>query len=321
MDIRRMRHWALCIGAGLVFMPQAVLAQADYPSRPVEMTVLFGGTANTISQLLVEGMSKELDGPVVAVARTGGGGVIGYSHVQSSPPDGYNIITNSNSINTLHHLGMLPFGYDQFEPVAQVSVEVPVLVVNADSDWTNLQEMAEAVAGSGQRINVGISGRGSFTHVASAALFDAMGISDNVNFVPYGDGNAPVEVLAGRIHAAVQWPGQIASYVETDQLRLLGALGTTPIQSMPDLQSAADQGYDLDIAMWRGLAVPKGTPPEVIARLQDAAKVTVESQTFQQAARNIGFEPAFLAGEEFQQVVSRDDAFYADLLANLGLAK
>lgn len=321
MDFQIFAKLPLGFAAALALMPVSALAQSDYPNRPVEMSVLFGGTANTIAQLLAEGMSQNMGNPVVAVARTGGGGAIGYSHVQASRPDGYSMVFNSNSINTVHHLGMLPFGYDAFEPVAQISVEVPVMAVHSNSNWTDLAQMAEEVLAEGMRLNVGISGRGSFTHIASAALFEALGIGDNINYVSYGDGNAPIELLAGRIDAAVQWPGQVASYIDSGDLVVVGALGSNPIHSLPDAQSAQDQGYDIDIAMWRGLAVPTGTSPEIIAQLEAAAQATVESEAFERASQNIGFEPAFLPADEFGAVIERDDTFYAGLLGQLEMGQ
>ena len=106
-------------------------AKAEYPEKPVEMTVLFGGTANTIAQLLSELMSEELGQPVVPVARKGGGGAVGYSHLQSAAADGYNIVWNSNSISTTHHTGRIPVDYTSFTPIARVSTEIPALAVHA----------------------------------------------------------------------------------------------------------------------------------------------------------------------------------------------
>ncbi len=296
-------------------------ARAEYPEKPVEMTVLFGGTANTTAQLLSELMSRELGSPVVPVARTGGGGAIGYAHVQSTRPDGYNIVWNSNSINTTYHLGNLPFNYEEFAPIAQVSVEIPVLAVNVSTGWKSLEEMAKAVKEGGKKINVGISGKGSFTHLTSAALFDAMGIADQVNYVSYGDGKAPVELLAGRIDAAIQWPGQFLSYVQSGDLTVLGSTGAEPVSVLPDVKTAKSQGYDIDISMWRGLAAPKGTPDDVLAKLEAAAKAAAESKEFIAASKNIGFEPAFKGRSDFGETIARDDEFYAALLKELGMTK
>lgn len=310
---------AFGIAVAAAAVTSSLPARAEYPEQPVEMTILFGGTANTIAQLLSELMAEELDSPVVPVSRTGGGGAIGYSHVQSMRPDGYNIVWNSNSINTSYHLGTLPFNYEAFDPVAQVSVEIPVLAVGKDTGWTNLEEMAAAVEESGETINVGISGKGSFTHLTSVALFDAMGIGDQVNYVAYGDGKAPVELLAGRIDAAIQWPGQFLSYVQSGDLSVLASTGAEPVSVLPDVKTAQQQGYDVDISMWRGIAVPKGTPEDVILKLEEAVKNAVASEEFQSAAEKIGFEPSFKPHEEFGEIIAQDDEFYASLLQDLGM--
>jgi tripartite-type tricarboxylate transporter receptor subunit TctC len=296
-------------------------AQADYPERPVEMTVLFGGTANSIAQLLAELMSDELGESVVPVSRTGGGGAAGYSYLVGTAPDGYNIVWNSNSINTGHHMGRLDFDYSAFTPIARVSTEIPALAVNSSTGWTSLADMLAALEGNDDPLRVGISGGGSFTHLTSAALFDAMGIGDRVTYISYGDGNAPVELLAGRIDAAIQWPGQFVSYQQAGDLTVLAVTGTERVDVLPDVATAAEQGFDVDITMWRGLAAPAGTPEDVVMALQGAAERAVASDAFQQAAGNIGFTPAFLPAAEFGELIARDDAFYADLLNELGLAQ
>jgi tripartite-type tricarboxylate transporter receptor subunit TctC len=302
-------------------MSFAGAAQADFPERPVEMTVLFGGTANSIAQLLTDLMSQEMSEPVVPVSRTGGGGAVGYTYVVNTPADGYNIVWNSNSINTGHHMGRIEFDYESFTPIARVSVEVPALAVNASTGWTDLSDMVEALEASGDVIRVGISGRGSFTHLTSAALFDVLGISDQVAYIAYGDGRAPVELLAGRIDAAIQWPGQFASYVEAGELNVLAVTGDARVSVLPEVATAAEQGYDIDITMWRGLAAPAGTPDDVVAALQAAAEAAVMSDAFQEAAGNIGFTPAFLPADAFGELIARDDAFYGQLLAELGMAQ
>jgi len=296
-------------------------AQADFPEKPIDMTVLFGGTANTIAQLLSELMSTELGQPVVPVSRTGGGGAVGYSHVVTTAPDGYNIVWNSNSINTTHHTGRVKFDYTAFTPIARVSTEIPALAVNSTTGWKNLADLAAAAKSMDGKLKVGISGKGSFTHLTSAALFDAMGISDKVAYIAYGKGKAPVELLAGRIDAAIQWPGQFASYSQAGELNVLAVTGDERVSVLPNVATAMEQGVDVNIAMWRGLAAPAGTPGDVVAKLQAAAEKSVASDQFQQAAGKIGFSPAYLGAADFGAVIAKDDAFYGSLLKDLGMAK
>jgi tripartite-type tricarboxylate transporter receptor subunit TctC len=307
----------IAAAAALGLAPLGTALSAEFPRQPVEMTVLFGGSSATIAQLLADAMAKQLGVPVAAVSRTGAGGAVGYSYVKSTPPNGYNIVWNSNSISTAHHNGNMDFDYKAFDAIARVGMEVPALAVRTDSGWTTLKDFAAAA--KKQKLKVGISGRGSFTHISSAALFDKLGI--DVVYVPYGKGSAPVELLAGRVDAALQWPSQFKSHVEAGQLRVIAVTSSSRIPVMPGVPTAKEQGYDVDFVMWRGVAAPKGTPKEAIAKLQDAIKKVVESPDFKDHSAKLGFEPAFLPAGEFDKLIARDDDSIAKLMSNLGLKK
>jgi tripartite-type tricarboxylate transporter receptor subunit TctC len=306
----------LRIAAALVvLLPAAAFAQ--YPQKPVEMTVLFGGSSATIAQVLADAMAKELGVPVAAVSRTGAGGAVGYAFVRSSAPNGYTVVWNSNSISTVFHSGNIEFDYRAFDPVARVGMEVPALAVRADSSWRSLKDFAAAA--KQRRMRVGISGRGSFIHLVSAALFSRMGV--DVVYVPYGQGTAPAELLGGRVDAALQWPNQFTGQVGARQLRVLAVTSPQRIPVLPDVPTAKEQGFDVDLVMWRGLAAPKGTPKDVVARLESAARRVVASPRFKELSAKLGFEPAFLPAAEFGALVARDDAAIGALMAQLGLKK
>ena len=315
--LRRTLGGLVAAGAAVALMATPV--KAEFPEKPVEMTVLFGGSAKAIAHILADGMAKNLGEAVPTVSRTGGGGAVGYTYVKGTAPDGYNIVWNSNSVSTAHHKGNMPFDYTAFDPVARVSLEVPVMAVRADSPWKTLQEfMADAVKQPGA-MKVGISGKGSFTHLTSAALFNAGGAQ--VTFVPYGKGRAPAELLGGRIDAALQWPSQFKSHADAGKLRLLAVTSTERIPLLPDVPTAKEQGYDVDLVMWRGVAAPKGTPKEAIMRLESAVKATVESDAFMAASKKMGFKPAFLGHAEFGTLIENDDKRISNLMGELGLKK
>ena len=123
------------LGALLAATVQA--QEAQFPHKgAVEITVLFpaGSSADVTARLLADGMSKQLGGAkVLVVNRPGAGGAIGYKYVVSQKPDGYSIVWNSNSISTTFHSGMLPFDYHEFDAVARVLVESPVIAVRGES--------------------------------------------------------------------------------------------------------------------------------------------------------------------------------------------
>jgi tripartite-type tricarboxylate transporter receptor subunit TctC len=294
---------------------------AGYPDRPIEMTVLFGNGsgADLIARVLADGMSKRLKVPVPVVDRTGGGGALGYSYVKDRPPDGYTIVWNSDSVATAYHLGTMPFDYTAFTPVARVSLEVPALAVRSDSPWKSLKDLMEAAKKAPNTIKVGISGIGSFTHLASAALFAAGGAK--IRYIPYGQGQATVELLGGRIDAALQWPSVFKSSVEAGTLRILCVTSGKRIELLPNVPTAKEQGYDAEYTIWRGIAGPKGMKPEVVAKLEKAIKETVESPAFVDAGKKLGFTPAYLPAGEFGALIADTDRDDGAIMKRLGLAK
>ncbi|SNT37447.1 Bug family tripartite tricarboxylate transporter substrate binding protein [Tropicimonas sediminicola] len=295
-------------------------ARAEFPEKPVEMTILFGSTAQTIGQLLADLMSKNLPEPVVPVSRAGGGGAVGYQYVQSTDADGYNIVWNSNSISTSYHGGRIDFDYTAFEPIAKISVEVPAIAVRADSGWDSLTDMAADIKEKGTKLKVGASGKGSFTHLTTEAILASQGLTDMAVHVPYDQGRAPVELIAGRLDAAVQWPGQFISHHEAGTLKILCVTSAKRIGQLPDVPTCEESGAEgMDITMWRGLAAPAGTPMEVITKLEAAAKAAAESDEFKEAAQTIGFELDFADHATFGELIARDDADIAKLLEDVGL--
>lgn len=260
---------------------------ATYPDKSIEMTVLFGSGsgADLTARVLADGMSKRLKVPVPVVNRTGGGGAVGYTYVKDRPADGYTIVWNSDSVATAYHRGNMPFNYTAFTPIARVSLEVPALAVRSNSPWKNLKDLMQAAKKSPNTIKVGISGIGSFTHLASAALFANAGVE--IRYIPYGEGQATVELLGGRIDAALQWPSVFKSNADAGKLRILGVTSAKRIALLPNVPTAKEQGYNVDYVIWRGLAGPKGMPPKVVATLEKAIRETVESREFADAGEKL----------------------------------
>lgn len=316
--LSRVAGWSLMLAgaAALAVAAGAPQARAEFPEKPVEMTVLFGGSAQTIAQMLADLMAERLGQPVVAVSRTGGGGAVGYTYVHGTDPDGYNIVWNSNSVSTAHHFGNMDLTHEAFEPIARVSLEVPVMAVRKDREWETLQDMVDWAQETGQRLRIGHAGVGSFTHLTSAALFDRLGLE--VNFIPYGQGREVAELLAGRIDAAMRWPSEFVSHIEAGTLHPICVTGDERVPVLPDTPTCAEAGAEgLNLTMWRGLAAPAGTPADVIERIEAAAREAAEDPAFQELAERIGFQPAFLPAEEFAKVIATDDEVIREIVAEI----
>jgi tripartite-type tricarboxylate transporter receptor subunit TctC len=318
-----MRIAFLNLAAALLMMSAASPALAgSFPNgKPVEMTVMFGAgsAADVTARYLADGMAKVLGVPVPVVNRTGGGGAIGYSHVARQKPDGHSIIWNSNSISSTYHSGVLPFDYRSFDAVARVSIETPAIAVRADAPWRTLGELVEYAKANPEKVRIGNSGTGSHTHFSASALFATAGAK--VVDVPFGEGQAVVNLLGSRIEGVVQLPAALVAHVKSGDLRVLAVLGSSEDAVFPNVQTASELGYPVTLDMWRGIAAPRATPQPVIARLQDAIRQTVASQPFKDAGKAIGFTPAYLAAHDFGDLIATDDAKLSQLMADLGLKK
>jgi tripartite-type tricarboxylate transporter receptor subunit TctC len=305
-----------------ILLGTANAQEPPFPQRgPLEITVLFpaGSSADITARLLADGMSRQLGQRVLVVPRPGAGGAIGYKHVAAQKPDGYSLVWNSNSISTTFHSGQLPFDYKAFDAVARVLSESVVLAVKGDSAFRSLPDLLSEAKAKPKAVSVGHSGIGSHTHISLAALFSAAGAQ--VNEVPFAAAQVVPSLLGGHVQAIVQFPGALAGPVKQGQARLLAALTQGRDPAWPDVPTAREQGVDIALDAWRGIAVPRGTPPDVVATLEKAIRATVDSQEFSQGSAKLGVRPAFMPAAEFSELIAKEDAVLSRLMQQIGLKK
>ncbi len=296
--------------------------EAPYPKRGnVEITVLFpaGSSADITARLLAQGMAKQLGANVVVVNRPGGGGAVGYRHVAGQKPDGYSLVWNSNSISTTYHSGQLAFDYRAFDPVARALVESPVLAVRSAARWKTLGDFLKDAKARPGKITVANSGVGSHTHITSVALFRTAGVE--VLDVPYGAAQVVPNLLGGHVDAMVQLPGALATHVQNGTVRILAAVTQKRDSTLPDAPTAEEQGINVSLEAWRGIAVPKGTPRPVIAALEAAIRASVESAEFAQGSERLNVRPAFMPASAFGDLIAKEDAQLARIMQDIGLKK
>jgi tripartite-type tricarboxylate transporter receptor subunit TctC len=309
----------LAILAGLAVLP-AVLAQDSFPAaRPIEFVVLFpaGSSADVTARVLAEGMGRQLGTQIVVVNRPGGGGAVGYKYAVQQAPDGHHLVWSSNAISTTYHTGMLPFDYKSFLPVARVQIETPLLFVKSDAPWKGLRDILQHAKANPGKLTVGNSGFGSHTHLSSVWLFKASGFQ--VVDVPFNAAQVVPSLLGGHVDAVVQLPGALAGHLKAGTVRALVAMSGARDPFFPDVPTAREQGMNLSAELWRGVAVPKGTPPRIIARLEDAIRKTVASPEFTRATEKLMVAPAFLPAAEFGKMIAMEDAEIGRTVKALGI--
>jgi putative tricarboxylic transport membrane protein len=299
----------------------AAAPAAAFPDKPMELTVLFGAgsAADLLARRLADLAGKDLGQPVAVVNRTGAGGALGYAHVKGQSPDGYALVWNSNSVSTAYHAGNMKFDYTAFAGVAALTSEPVSLAVKVDAPWKDIRDLlAHAKAHPGQ-VRLGNSGRGSFTHLMAVALENRTGVK--LTHVPFGRELAVTTVLGDKIEASVQLPAEIMTQVTGRQVRMLAVTGDKRLASLPDVPTLKESGLDLTMSLWRGIAVPKGTPEAVIARLEHAFTLAAQSPEFREFAARMGAVVEVRSARDFDAFIARDDRDIAALMEQIGLKK
>jgi tripartite-type tricarboxylate transporter receptor subunit TctC len=300
----------------------AAPAQEAFPGKkPIEFIVLFpaGSSADVTARVLAEGIGKQLGAQIVVVNRPGGGGAVGYKYAAGQSADGHHLVWNSNSISTTYHTGMLPFDYNAFAPVARVQVETPLLFVKGDAPWKNLRDIVQHAKANPGKLNIGNSGTGSHTHFSSVWLFRGAGAK--VVDVPFGAAQVVPSLLGGHVDGVIQLPGALAGMVRAGSVRALVALSAARDPFFPDVPTAREQGVNVAAELWRGVAAPKGTPPRVVARLEEAIRKTITAPEFAKATEKLLVAPAFMPATEFGKLIAKEDSEIAQAVKTLGLGQ
>lgn len=290
--------------AGMAFIGAAGCGGpgASYPTKPVELIVPFGpGGAADISARKLAELAKDDLGQQVQVRNVPrGGGAIAYNQVKNARPDGYTVIWASGAVNTLAATGNIDFTYEAFKHAGIVATETVTLAVADDAPWQDLDEFMQAA--KDQKMKVGNSGLGSFTHITSFALADSAGVE--FEHVPFGEQLAYTQVLGGQIDASVQHPAEILEQWEAGKLRILTLTSPEPIEAYEGVPTAREQGYDVVMTQWRGLSVPQDTPDDAVQKLEDSFTKAANSEDWKKFADSIGSQVRVMGSDEMTDFVA-----------------
>jgi tripartite-type tricarboxylate transporter receptor subunit TctC len=305
-----LRRFAKCLGwllAPLVALP--ALAQ-DYPNKPVKIIVPFaaGGPADIYARFLGQRLQEALGQPFVIEDRPGGGSVIGTDAVAKSAPDGYTLLLMSNT-QTVNESLMQNKPYAlmrDFVPVAPINYSDLVLVVNPSLPVGNVAELLALAKSKPGKLNYASSGPGTPYHMAGE-LFKAMANVDIVH-IPYkGSSQARTDVLGGQVDMmfdAVTTMSEFARAGKVKALATTGKVRSSVLPSVPTLSEAGVTGYESVI--WLGLMAPKGTPPEIVKRLNaEVVKIVSKPEVREEWAKQ-GAAALTMNPDEFARYVNDD---------------
>ncbi len=301
---------AAAAAASGIAVPSALAA---YPEKLVRIIVPFapGGGTDLIARILGSEMSKDLGQSVIIENKPGAGTIIGTDSVAKSAPDGYTLLlaTFAHAVNPSLQ-PKLPYVTDKaFAPVILIGRSPNVLVVKPDSPYKSVQDIIVAAKAKPGGLTFASQGNGTSAHLAGE-LFKNLAKLD-LTHVPYkGAGPALTDLIGGQVDMMFGTAAAVAPFLQSGKLRALGVTTTQRSQAMPNVPAIAESsvpGYAAE--SWYGLYAPVGTPPEIIAKLNAAAKKAILTETFRKQAKDEGViiaagEPAeldtYVRGEEIR---------------------
>ena len=284
------RVLSLC-AALLMFLfelgPALAAHSPSYPTKPIRVIVGFapGGSADITARTVGQKMAELLGQPVVVDNRSGASGIIGSELTARAAPDGYTLL---EATMTTHGIGpslyqKLPYDpIKSFEPIA-LMVRIPlVMFAHASVSGKNLKEVVELLKASPGKFRYASAGNGSPPHLA-AELFKLKAGVDMLH-VPYkGTGAAVPDVVAGQVHFMIDGPPPFLGHVKAGRIRALAAANEKRLEQLPDVPTFAELGYKgMEAGLWYGMLAPKGTPQEVIKRLNAAINEALKQSDVRQ---------------------------------------
>ena len=293
------------------------LAQ-QFPAKEVQIIVPYaaGGATDLVFRALAASTSKYLGKAVVVVNKPGGGGAVGFTDAMQAKPDGYTLVTAITPITILPHQVKTAFTYRDFEPIINVVLDPAMFQVRSDAPWKTLQEFLDYARQNPGMITVGNSGAGGGVHLIALAFEKSAGVK--FNHIPFaGGGPSVTALLGGHVNAVSVSPPEGIPHVKAGKLRIIALFSEKRMADFPNVATVSEQGVPFTMSQWRGLAAPKGTPPEVVKILHDAFKKGMEDPAFMKNATEMSVQLAYLGPADFGKLMAADNERYAKLVAEI----
>jgi putative tricarboxylic transport membrane protein len=286
----------------------------DYPSGTVEMYVgsSAGGSSDLISRAVSKGLSDELGASFPVINKEGSNGALAAAEVAKAKPDGSVISIQNASLFAISPLAVSEdeaTDINDFEVVQGISRDDYVMVAKADGDITDLKDLKNATG----KVNYGTTGVGTGSQVACALAVGNAGAKGEA--VPF-DGGAPAltAVLGGQVKTACLQIGEAAENIKSGKIVPLSVFGSKRVKYLPDVPTAKEQGIDVEVAQYRFMTVPKGTPKKVTDRLTEGLRATFKTEAYQSFNKKNSLTPLEISGEEVVAQLESDKKRYADLV-------
>jgi putative tricarboxylic transport membrane protein len=321
--LRRLSFVLVAVLALALALPSMAPA-AGFPERDITMVVPWaaGGGTDTLARTLTKNGKKYFGVNINVVNKVGGTGAVGMNSVAIGKPDGYTVAMITFNLSTYRMIGLAELSYKDFDLIALLNRSPAGFSVKTDSQFKTLKELVDYAKANPGVVTVGHSGPGQPWHL-SAALMAAQN-KLKLTFVPF-DGAAPTRtaLVGGHITMASTGMDEVLQFYKTKQVRLLAAFAPIRNPFFPDVPSIAEAGYPIEnpIFDWRGLAVAKGTPPEILKVLRDGFRKAAEDPDYIKLMDELTLPRAYMEYDKFGEFLGGLEDSLKPVLDQVGLLK
>ena len=298
----------------------AALGLAAYPDRPVKLIVPWaaGGDTDNIFRPFTPAFQKALGATVVIANVTGASGTVGAREAKNSPPDGYTVYAIHDYIHSTYYTGVSDVNYTDFEPICLITSTPSILTASPKTKWTSWQELLNDLKARPGQITVGAT-LGSTSHFFPALVEKEAKIK--FKYVSY-EGLAPRmnAILGGHIDLT---DGNLTQRgkVEAGQLKFIAIATEKRNPEIPSVPTLKELGINVVFAVERGIVAPKGTPADILAKLEAACAQATKDPAFAESMKKQGTEVRYLDRKAYAEFFKKNDALNKDLARDLGLLK
>ena len=286
----------------------------EYPSGTVDMLVGAdpGGSSDLISRAVSKGLSEDLGTSFPVVNKPGSNGALAAADLAKEKADGSTIAIQNASLFAITPLAVAEnevTNIDDFDVVQGVSRDDYVMVTNPDSGLANADDLKAAK----KKVTYGTTGVGTGSQLSCALFIASAGAKGEA--VPF-DGGAPAltALLGGQVDTACLQVGEAIENIKSEKIVPLAVFGSERVQYLPDVPTAKEQGLDVEVAQYRFMTVPKGTPKDVKDTISKGMKATFETKEYQDFNKANSLTPMEISGEEVVSQLESDKERYASLV-------
>jgi tripartite-type tricarboxylate transporter receptor subunit TctC len=302
---------AFAVGIASCMAGSAAQAQdaAGFPSRPIRILTptAAGGNIDIMARALAEKLAAVWGQGVVVDPRPGANGMIAAAAVAKAPADGYTVLfSHSALVQNLLLQPNPPYKLAELVPVTMMALFPIAYAVNTSLGVNTIQELVALAKAKPKTLSFGSYGTGSGGHIIGAGLNRAAGI--DLTHVPYkGEAPAVTDMLSGIVSSAYGSVGYMARQVGSGKVRLIAVASTARLKSFPDVPTFAEAGYaGVNLPGWGGLFLPAGTPPAIVARMNEEVVKALRTPDLMEKITAMGFVPVGNSAQEFSASIKSE---------------